>query len=185
MKVLFLGPETSGIYKYLSMVESDLLSYQAPVSETFGADIIVSHGYRYKVPDEVLAQCPAINCHISFLPWNRGADPNLWSWVNATPQGVTIHLMTERIDSGPILHQRQVTLDENGTLRTTYDHLQREMLRLFAQNWPIAIPDIIGWYPPADQWIVNKATDRSKVAHLLTEGWDTPVKKLIGALKAA
>ena len=31
-----------------------------------------------------------INLHISFLPFNRGYYPNLWSHQEGTPSGVTI-----------------------------------------------------------------------------------------------
>lgn len=185
MKVLFLGPETSGIYKYLAMVEPDLLSYQAPISETYGADIIVSHGYRHKVPWKVLDACPrSFNCHISYLPWNRGADPNLWSWIDDTPKGVTIHQMDEGIDSGPVLLQRMVALGNDGTLRSTYDHLQRELLRMFGYFWGGKLYDIEPEYQ-VGLYTEHFASERQFVSHLLTEGWDTPVKKLIGALKAA
>ncbi|MCL0081308.1 hypothetical protein M1N64_03665 [Peptococcaceae bacterium] len=42
----------------------------------------------------------AINLHISFLPWNRGADPNFWSFIENAPVGVSIHYLDEGIDTG-------------------------------------------------------------------------------------
>ena len=43
---------------------------------------------------------------MSYLPWNRGADPNFWSILEDTPKGVTIHIMDESIDTGDILYQK-------------------------------------------------------------------------------
>ncbi len=54
-----------------------------------------------------------INLHISFLPWNRGAHPNFWSFYDDTPKGVTIHLIDEGIDTGAIIYQKEITFDRN------------------------------------------------------------------------
>ena len=38
----------------------------------------ISYTYRYILTDEILKDlnCQMINIHNSYLPWNRGADPN-------------------------------------------------------------------------------------------------------------
>ena len=54
---------------------------------------------------------PIVNLHISYLPWNRGAHPNFWSFFDATPTGVSIHLIDKGIDTGPIIVQKKVKLD--------------------------------------------------------------------------
>ena len=53
----------------------------------------------------------AINLHISYLPWNRGADPNLWSAVGM-PKGVTIHYINDGFDTGDILFQKAILFVE-------------------------------------------------------------------------
>jgi len=54
-------------------------------------DFIISYGYRHIItPDIIDAMSDKvrgdriINLHISYLPYNRGSDPNLWSWLNDT-----------------------------------------------------------------------------------------------------
>ena len=60
-------------------------------------DFIVSYGYRYIIKKNIIDYFHKriINLHISYLPYNRGADPNLWSILEDTPSGVTIHYIDD------------------------------------------------------------------------------------------
>ena len=41
-----------------------------------------------------------LNLHPSYLPYSKGKDPYVWTVQNEFPVGVTIHEMTEKLDSG-------------------------------------------------------------------------------------
>lgn len=74
--------------------------------------------------------------HISLLPWNRGSAPNLWSFWEDTPKGVTIHEMDAGIDTGPIIAQKELFFDEEKeTFSSTYNILQKEIVELFKECW--------------------------------------------------
>jgi len=145
MKVLFLtnNPITSPLaewFKYHAKEDIILYSDKITVShlETFSPDIIISYNYRHLITKDVinLSNNKIINLHISFLPWNRGADPNLWSFVEDTPKGVTIHLIDKGIDTGDILLQTELTFDEiRETLESSYKTLHKEIQKLFIANW--------------------------------------------------
>ena len=78
---------------------------------------------------------PAINLHISYLPFNRGAHPNFWSFVDNSPKGVTIHEIDEGLDTGPIIHQKKLSFNikkkESDTFFKTYKILNNEIQKLF------------------------------------------------------
>ena len=38
-----------------------------------------------------------INCHGAYLPHNRGAHPNVWSFIDNTPKGGTIQYINENV----------------------------------------------------------------------------------------
>lgn len=95
-------------------------------------DSVISFGYREKIPKSILEKSRCINLHISYLPWNRGAHPNFWSYWDDTPKGITIHLMDEGIDTGNILVQELVDL--SGTLRETHAQLESAIVALFIKN---------------------------------------------------
>jgi methionyl-tRNA formyltransferase len=119
-----------------------LVNSQCEVHQTAGRslntdyDLVVCFGYRHMLEIETIESfsCPIINLHISYLPFNKGAHPNFWSFYEGTPAGVTIHLIDEGMDTGPILFQRLVEFYEEKTFRETYDRLKLEIERLFSCN---------------------------------------------------
>ena len=54
----------------------------------------------------------------------EGQDPNLWSFIEDTPKGVTIHEIDEGIDTGDIIFQKEIVLNSNETLASSYEKLQ-------------------------------------------------------------
>jgi methionyl-tRNA formyltransferase len=143
MKILFLtNSETSRpLVDWLAQRE-DVTVYTGKLDadkiRTFQAEFIVSYCYQYVLKRAVLDSIPGkcINLHISLLPYNRGTNPNAWSFLDDTPKGVTIHLIDEGIDTGPILLQKTVSFDETReTLSSSYHRLQEQIQTLFMENW--------------------------------------------------
>ncbi|OGZ27279.1 MAG: hypothetical protein A2427_01075 [Candidatus Nealsonbacteria bacterium RIFOXYC1_FULL_40_7] len=102
-------------------------------------DFIVSYNYKHLIRENILKILRSnriINLHISYLPYNRGSNPNFWSIVEQTPCGVTIHRVDQGLDTGPILSQIRITFpDESITLAESYQILHRGIQRLFKQKW--------------------------------------------------
>lgn len=101
-------------------------------------NILISYNYAQIVKDDVLdyMRGKSINMHISMLPWNKGADPNFWSFVDDTPKGVTIHQMVPELDVGAIIYQKECFFDpQKETFVTTYDRLQCTIQELFKEHW--------------------------------------------------
>ena len=107
--------------------------------KTLNPKVVISYNYKYLISREILEILPKnkfINLHISLLPWNRGAHPNVWSFIDDTPKGVSIHVIDEGIDTGDILIQKEVEIFESKhTLKTSYELLHREIQQLFKSNW--------------------------------------------------
>ena len=77
-----------------------------------------------------------INLHPAYLPYNRGQYPNVWSILEDTPAGTTIHYIDEGIDTGDILAQRKVEVEPIDTGESLYRKLERASLELFMETWP-------------------------------------------------
>jgi len=104
----------------------------------FEVDFIISYNYAYIIGQEIISLFPhrIINLHISLLPWNRGAAPNIWSFIDQTPSGVTIHEIDEGVDTGDILLQCEIIFDyQKETLKTSYEKSHVLIQRLFCENW--------------------------------------------------
>ncbi len=118
---------------------------------SFEPCLIISYNYSYLIKSDIIDYMHGniINLHISLLPWNRGASPNFWSFVEDTPKGVTIHQVNSELDKGKILYQKECYLNPaEETFETSYRRLNFEIVELFKRNWK-EIED--GKYPLINQ----------------------------------
>ena len=121
------------------------------------------------------------------MPWNRGADPNLWSFLEDSPKGITIHYIDEGIDTGDIITQQRVGFDmEDETLATSYHKLNESIIELFSEQWLLIAKGKITPQKQPAEGTFHRTADKYRFQHLLDKkGWDTPVKELNGrALQA-
>ena len=137
--VVFLGRPDSPVLAHLRTGDEEVLAIGA--DEPFVPEdprLVISHGYRRILRRDVLDLLPdrVINLHISLLPYNRGADPTLWSVLEDTPAGVTIHYIDEGVDTGDVIAQRAVELSDDDTLATALREGCRPVVALFVEQWP-------------------------------------------------
>jgi methionyl-tRNA formyltransferase len=192
MKILYLGPERPHLVDHIRsfgdvvIQTEEILNPRPDLSD--GVDLIVSYGYRHILHRKLISQFPdrIVNLHISLLPWNRGADPNVWSFLEDTPKGVTIHLIDSGVDTGPILAQTELRFKNTETLRTSYDALSRAIEQLFIAHWrAIRIGDLAA-RPQVGGGTSHRSADIEPYRKYLTHGWDTPIADLVGlAVKEA
>jgi methionyl-tRNA formyltransferase len=186
--VVFLGRPDSPVLAHLRAGDEEVLAIGT--DEPFVPEdprLVVSHGYRRILRRDLLDQLPdrVINLHISLLPYNRGADPTLWSVLEDTPAGVTIHYIDEGVDTGDVIAQRPVELTGGDTLATAYAKLQDALVELFREHWPAISAGTNERTPQPPGGTAHKLADRAAVEHLLTAGWDTPVHALRGRCAAS
>jgi methionyl-tRNA formyltransferase len=188
-RILHLGPERPALTEFLESRGDQVERTGGPIAANdplvVEADIIVSYGYSHIVRADVLDlfQERAVNLHISLLPWNRGADPNLWSFLEDTPKGVTVHVMDVGVDTGPIYAQERVEMFNDDTLRTSYARLSEAMLQVFFGAWDGIRSGSLKPRPQVGDGTLHRLVDKVPYEHLLAQGWDTPVSSLRGRAK--
>jgi len=98
----------------------------------------ISAFFGYIISQELLDLIPngCINIHPSFLPYNRGAYPNVWSIVEGTPAGASIHYINAKVDAGDIISQKKTPVDDVDTGESLYHKLEYTCLDLFKKTWP-------------------------------------------------
>lgn len=186
MKILLLSPYRSELVKFLELHEDEVIVTEEKINSNSkivnNIDFVISYGYRYILKEDLIRLFPnkIINIHISFLPWNRGADPNLWSCLDNTPKGVSIHCVDSGIDTGNILVQKEVYFDEDDTLKTSYDKLTKIAFELFKKHWADIKREKIAPKPQNHNGSFHRLKDSKKYDYLLDKGWDTPIKNLVG-----
>ncbi|MDR5831958.1 formyltransferase family protein [Caballeronia sp. LP006] len=181
-KVLFLGYSTSPLIDLLRGHGNDIDHLEGPIDrDVAGYDVIISFGYRHILKKSFIDSAPPIvNLHMSLLPYNRGAHPNFWSFVEDTPKGVTIHLIDEGIDTGPIIYQREISFNETeDSFSKTYTRLIAEMEDLFASNIDSIVSLDFTARPQRGEGTFHRASD---LPALLTS-WDMPIEETLRKLR--
>ena len=90
-------------------LENDL---QTSITER-GADAIFVFTFPWIIPSSILKLLPGrcVNFHFGLLPKYKGADPIFWQLKNGeSVGGIGIHIMTEDIDSGPVLYNAELPI---------------------------------------------------------------------------
>lgn len=141
MNILYLYNNDNALQlaNWLSQEGNEVTLYKNKINSSFQGlenfDLVISFSYRFVLPISVLetVNWNAVNIHISYLPWNRGANPNQWSIIENTPKGVTLHYMAEKIDAGDIISQKLVHFSQNETLSSSYQKLIQTAIDLFKE----------------------------------------------------
>lgn len=78
--------------------------------------LVVSSGFRERVSLDTLSSATFLNVHYANFPKYRGMHSIVWAMLNGDKKiGVTIHVMDEFIDAGPILWQHRIKVGEKSS----------------------------------------------------------------------
>lgn len=184
--ILFLGYDGTELTAPLTARGIPVHCTSDKVSDLSAYGLAVSYGYRHIIPAGVLATAPRppLNLHVSYLPYNRGAHPNFWSFVDNTPPGVTIHEIDGGLDTGPIVCQRLVNFAEDETtFATTYARLRREIEALFIERLDILLERRYVARPQRGKGTYHAVRDLPALMH--QRGWDCDIAETLDLLDRA
>lgn len=102
-----------------------------------GVDFIITVYWSHILSPELIAcaKISSVNFHPALLPINRGWYPHVHSLLDGSPFGVTIHQLAETADTGAVWAQREFFPDSCDTAGTIHARLQKEMAKIFQENW--------------------------------------------------
>ena len=92
----------------------------------YEADVFIVAAFGQILSKEILdmPRFGCLNIHASLLPAYRGASPIQWAVINGEEKtGVTIMQMDEGVDTGDILYQKEIKLDEKETGESLFEKL--------------------------------------------------------------
>lgn len=116
---------TAQNYK-ISVIQPEKIGNYKLEIKNYNPDLIVVAAYGQILPKEILGmpKYGCLNVHASLLPKYRGPSPIQYAILNGEKEtGVTIMLMDEGIDTGPILAQRKTAIGPNETAKQLHDRL--------------------------------------------------------------
>ena len=152
--------------------------------KSYKADLIIVIAYGLIIPAYFLniAKFGFINVHFSLLPHWRGAAPIEHTLLNGDKKtGVSIIKLTEKLDAGPILSQKEVLIEDGDNKEKLYDKLYKigsnqliEVLpRLFSKKINLKNQD------------EKQATFANKITSLMRKiNFNSPSSKVINQIRA-
>jgi methionyl-tRNA formyltransferase len=81
-------------------------------------DVLISVNYIFIIEQDLieLPKFIAFNIHGSLLPKYRGRTPHVWAIINNEIEtGITAHLIDSGCDTGPIIQQTRINIDNDDT----------------------------------------------------------------------
>jgi methionyl-tRNA formyltransferase len=122
------------------------------------ADLFIVAAYAQIIPKEIVDLPPlgTIGIHPSLLPFYRGASPIQSAILGGDLRtGTTIYKLDEKMDHGPVFHQKSVELSD----RMDYRELEEVLAKLGGELAAEALPRI------ADGTLVPQAQDESAATY--------------------
>lgn len=182
MNVLLLGPTPEMLLPCVASGQDVVVTHNEEIDVRFvlekDIDILVSYNYRFIIRSDVLNTSGlfAINLHTSFLPFNRGAHPILWSVLEGTPLGVTIHQIDKGLDTGPIIFQKPLTAPApEKSLRQIHESVNQELVALFCANWQNIVAKKFNALPQQGLGTFHKSAQAKGFLAILEKSWDTTI----------
>ena len=106
-------------------------------------DYIIGIHFPFIFPPEVLSipKIGVLNLHPAYLPHNRGWHTPSWAIMDETPYGATLHFMDSGLDTGDIVHQKNINISPSDTANTLYQRLKKLELLVFMEGWAKLLAD--------------------------------------------
>lgn len=129
------GVDASRVFDGSQLARAESIEAIRQLKPQIGVSALFGYILRKELLDLLPEGC--VNLHPALLPYNRGAFPNVWSIVDRTPAGTTIHYIDESVDTGDIISQREVAVEPLDTGESLYNKLEQASLDLFKETWPL------------------------------------------------
>ena len=126
-KIQFSPVKEYAIEKGIPLLQPEKLkdeTFQADL-KAWNADLQIVVAFRM-LPESVwnMPRLGTFNLHASLLPQYRGAAPINWAVINGEKEtGVTTFFLTHDIDTGNIILQEKIKIDESDNVGTVHDRL--------------------------------------------------------------
>jgi methionyl-tRNA formyltransferase len=101
-------------------------------------DYVACFYFDYVLDDRFLSlpKLDTINVHPGYLPYNKGFFYYVWSVLDGTPAGVSVHRMNAAADAGDLYAQALLEVTPEDTGDSLYRKHEDAAIALFRATWP-------------------------------------------------
>lgn len=123
----------------IPVIQPEILVNSKLQITNYKPDLIVVAAYGRILPKEILdiSKYGCLNVHPSLLPRWRGSSPIQFAILNGDKKsGVTIMLIDEKMDHGPVLNQKQIDVSDDETAESLHNKLAEMGAKLLLETIP-------------------------------------------------
>ncbi len=143
--------------------------------------VVCDFGKILKEPYLKIAKYPTINIHPSLLPLYRGAAPVERALLDgAKTTGVTIIEMAMEVDSGPILDQVEISIEDEDTKGSLFQKLAKEVPDMLKKVFQAYLMESIKKIPQSENFTY---APKIKKEELLID-WSLSAQKIHNQVRA-
>jgi len=129
----------TALERNLKILQPEKISDIASKISDLKPDLIITAAYGQIIPKDILntPQFNSLNLHPSLLPKYRGPSPIQTAILNNDKTtGLTIMLMDEKLDHGPIISQTEIKINDQFNYQTLEKKLSQEAATLLIKILP-------------------------------------------------
>lgn len=103
----------------------------------YDVDYIFGIHFPYIISQRILniPKVGFLNLHPAFLPYNKGWHTPNWAILEKTKYGATLHFMSNELDSGDIIAQRELKVQPNETSNQLYQRALELEKEIFIESF--------------------------------------------------
>lgn len=179
LKLAYSAVKEFALSKNLNILQPENLKDINFIDELkqINADLFIVVAYRI-LPKEVytLPKYGSFNLHASLLPKYRGAAPIQWALINGEEiTGLTTFFLEDKVDTGNIILQKQISIDPLDNFETLYNKMAIEGAKLVVETVK-AIENNNYTLKKQDDTLATPAPKITK--ELCQINWDNPAYKI-------
>ena len=145
-------------------------------------DFMLAVGWYHLLPRVLRDIAPAAGLHASLLPDYSGGAPLVWAIINDEKKtGITLFLLSDGVDNGPIIGQVEVPIHFEDTIATLYERVEEAGLRLLEEHLPRVARGEAA-YTPQDETRRRIMPQRSPGDGGIDWGW--PARRIYNFVRA-
>ena len=146
--------------------------------------LIVS-GCKHILPEVIFSRQLTLNLHPSLLPYGRGPVPHIWTIVERTGIGVSLHAVDRSIDGGPIVAQRPVPIDYDAhTLTSAFELLRIHGALLLSENMSKIYSGKLTTAPQVGPSSRHTLRDQRCIQDIVDDNLKIPLSKLVPLIES-
>ena len=188
VSILILGPSSRNkpLIDYFEENNINVLCMNTMPSENEIVDTthLISNGFAYKIPESILMhyeKLKRVNVHSTYLPFGCGIGGALTGIVFPVILGATIHILEKEFDSGGILFQKELMIENSEiSQRDLYHILLEHANHLFLSNIEDWLEERVTISQHASTFNApySNRTNSEVILSILSNGWDTPIYEI-------